>query len=125
MIITVNSKNEYKFYPAIGGENDALTLDRKFCVVLRRLSPVMHSGKWANIDAESGKVDIDITARVRVHIVRLENAPTLTDENGNAWELTIEDLTGAQYPELYPVISQINDELSRFDEQASGVDEKK
>ncbi len=125
MKIKVNSVNEYEFYPLIGEENDALPQEKKFCVVLRRLSIVMHSGRWAQVDADSGQFDIDLFTRVREHIVRLENAPLLTDENENAWDMTIEDLTGDKYPALYSIVGQINAEINRMDQQASEVDEKK
>lgn len=124
MIISVNSKNEFKFFPKIGAENDNRPDGEKFTVILKRMSTVLHSSGWAKINPESGDVSIDIPARVKEHIIRLENAPKLEDENGKKWDMTMLDLTGGAYPDLYPILSQVNDEINRLDE-VGGVEEKK
>jgi len=120
MKIKINALNEYRFYPDLGVEQHG----EKFCVVLKRLSATIHSSRWADFNADTGAVSIDMARRVAAHIVRLENAPELELPDGTARGMVAEDLTNGEYPELFNILEQVNNEINRLDELSGSYEVK-
>jgi hypothetical protein len=103
MIIKVSSKNEYPFYPDIQGNLDKPEKDR-FAIIVCRLNNTLQSGEWAHYG--DGETKFDFAAKVKLHIVRIDNAPML-EIDGKKIEMTPDDLTSNKYPELFPIVNDL------------------
>ena len=121
MEFNISGKNEFTLIPEIGN-NKEIPHNQQFRIVHKKLSNRLHSGKWSSFDA-TGKFSYDIFAKVREHVIRIENPPKLKMKDGQHRSMTIDDLCNESYHELYPVVEQIIDaiELSKKE----GIDSKK
>ena len=106
MKIAVSTKNEYPFYPDIENNLELPVKDR-FAIVCRKINQAMTSGSWSNY-TEDGELIIDIKSKLRQHIVRIDNAPVLNiDDGADTREMTIDDLLGSDFPELYDIATEL------------------
>lgn len=110
MKLKVSSSNEYKFYPSIGG-NRSLPEGERFAVILRRINQTLATGKWTMYNGK-GSVSLDIASKIKDHIVRLVNPPTILIDGKEERELTIDDLIADKFPELSDVIDEIVNEIN-------------
>lgn len=106
MKITVSSKNEFEFYPDIAG-NLELEPSKRFTIIVRKLNNVLHSSRWASVDTD-GHVDVNLSNRVKEHIVRLVNPPMLDIDGGKSErELAVDDLINPEFSELFDIVEQL------------------
>ena len=122
MRINVNSSNTFKFYPDIEG-NLSLPEDKRFTIVVKKVNQSLTSGKWTKF-SEGGNVEIDMRAKVKNQIVRLENPPLLRVDNKTEKELTIDVLLGDEFSELYPIVIQLIEFMNKM-EREGGIETKK
>jgi len=125
MKINVNSQNNYKFYPDIS-DNLNLSEDKRFVVIVRKVNQTLSSGKWTHYGRTENEIDmeIDLRAKVKNQIVRIENPPLLKIDGKTEKELTVDILLSDDYSELFPIVSQLIEFLNKI-EREGGFETKK
>ena len=120
MKITLQTKNEYIFYPDIDtdqGKNSELPEDKRFGVVVQKVSSPAFTQKYMNFDALTGGVDINTFTKLKLNVMRLVNAPIIdfkgdqaVDEKGKeipSRQMTVDDLFDTRFPELFPILQDL------------------
>ncbi len=110
MKLKVSSSNEYKFYPSISG-NRELPEGERFTVVLRRINQTLATGKWTLYNSKGG-VSLDVSSKIRDHIVRFKNPPIIQIDGKEERELTVDDLLSDKFPELSDIIDEVVNEIN-------------
>ena len=112
MIISISNKNEFEFAPTIGGNRD-VDVDSQFKIVVKKIDTTLTVSKWARI-TDDGTI-LDLAKKLKEHIVRIENAPTLKIDDVER-ALTVQDLLGGNISELFPIIEELSIFISTLEE---------
>lgn len=114
MKLQVSSVNEYKFYPDVA-DNLSLEEKKRFTVVLKKINRTLHNNKYVVYENNGKDITIDYAAKLKLHIVRIENPPMLEIDKLNSREMVISDLLDDQFEALYGIVEQIFTEITRLE----------
>ena len=115
MKITVSSLNEYCFVPDIVG-NLKEPKERQFRIYIKKVNSTLTAGKWSKFEKD-GNFEIDLKAKIKEQIVRLENAPVLNVDGKQDVTLTIDILMSDKYHELFSVQTQVLEFIGKLERE--------
>ncbi len=113
MIISISNKNEFEFAPTIGG-NRELDDSEQFKIIVKQIDTTLTVSKWARL-TDDGTV-LDLAKKLKEHIIKLVNAPTLNFD-GVERPLEIKDLLSGEILELFPIIEELAVYVTELGEQ--------
>jgi len=123
MKIKVNAANEYSFTPDVFN-NMKLPEVEQFKIVFRKLNQTLCSDRWVSYSmGRKNEMIINMREKVRDHIVRFVNPPTLQIDGKEEKVMDIDDLLSEKYPELSDLVSQIVSFIATLSD--SGFERKK
>ena len=113
MKLTISSKNEYYFYPNVGDNLKKEEKDR-FTIVVKKVNPALVGSNWFIYNDKNEYVGINNAVKLRSHVKEIKNAPILLID-GEEREMTIDDLFSNDYTELYQIVLDLNQFISKLD----------
>lgn len=122
MKLKVSSKNEFYFYPDVQDNLEKQEQDR-FAIVVKKVNLALEGASIYQYDENYKLTGIDNLAKLKLHIKELRNAPMLEIGDTEEREMKIDDLLSGDFPELYSIVSGLNNFIINLD--AEGVDTKK
>jgi len=107
MKLSVNSKNEYYFYPDVADNLEKEEKER-FTIVVKKINPALIGTDVYIYNDNNEFVGVNNAIRLKSHVKELRNPPILQVDGVEERELTIEDLFSDNYTELYSIVLELN-----------------
>ena len=117
MKITVSSLNEYCFIPDIMS-NLKEPKERQFRIYIKKVNSTLTAGRWSKFEKD-GNFEIDLKAKIKEQIVRLENAPVLNVDGKQDVPLTIDILMSDKYHELFSIQTQVLEFIGKLEREGT------